>query len=377
MSWQKNMSGIPSLTMTTRIENSRPNISFSGAPFLLAWNSSFLCPKDTILLSRLSNPQQKMRTAKFSRRKDRVRLTQPVNTDIRKSTQLNQPVILMDQKHVKRSAALSYKAWEKELPIDYEGRAFLLSGIKDGFHIVDSETISNYVEVENYRSATAEHSHAQVEKQIYTEIDNGCYRIVNKKPHSVSALGAIPKKNSPDVRLIHDASRPSGSALNDYAINNPFRYQSIQDAVDLVTPGCYFAKLDLSNAFRSVISHSSNHKATGLKWLFQGDKHYTYLIDERLPFGAKKSPQIFNSITQAVREMMKRRGYNTIICYLDDFLIVAQTFSECMQALNELLRLLRRLGFQINYNKLEGPTYHNLSRNHFGLSNNDFVDTRR
>ena len=232
----------------------------------------------------------------------------------------------------------------------------MLSGIKDGFHIVDSKNISNYVEVENYRSATAEHSRAQVEKQIYNEIDNGRYRIVNKKPHIVSAIGAIPKKNSPDVRLIHDASRPSGSALNDYAINNPFRYQSIQDAVDLVTPGCYFAKLDLSNAFRSVKSHSSNHKATGLKWLFQGDKHYTYLIDERLPFGAKKSPQIFNSITQAVREMMKRRGYNTIICYLDDFLIVAQTFSECMQALNELLRLLRRLGFQINYNKLEGPT---------------------
>ena len=56
------------------------------------------------------------------------------------------------------------------------------------------------------------------------------------------------------------------------------------------------------------------------------------------------------------REMMKRRGYYTIICYLDDFLIVAQTFSECIQVLNELLCLLRRLGFQINYNKLEGPT---------------------
>ena len=134
--------------------------------------------------------------------------------------------------------------------------------------------------MENYRSATAEHSPAQVEKQICTEIDNGRYRMVNKKTHIVSALGVIPKKNSRDVRLIHDASQPSGSALNDYAINNPFRYQSIQDAVDLVTPGCYYAKLDLTNAFRSVNSHSSNHKATGLKWRFQGDKYYTYLIDD-------------------------------------------------------------------------------------------------
>ena len=120
----------------------------------------------------------------------------------------------------------------------------------------------------------------------------------------MSALGAIPKKNSKDVRLIHDASRPSASALNDYGINNPFRYQSIQDAVDLVIPGCYFAKLDLSNALRCAKSHSSNHKATGLKWRFQGDEHYTYLIDKQLPLGARKSPEIFNSITQVVREMM-------------------------------------------------------------------------
>ena len=210
--------------------------------------------------------------------------------------------------------------------------------------------------MENYRSATADNSRAQVENQICTEIDNGRYRIINEKPHTVSALGAIPKKNSTDVRLIHDASRPSGSAFNDYAINNPFRYQSIRDAIDLVTPGCYFAKLDLSNAFRCVKSHSSNYKATGLKWRFQGDKHYTYLTDERLPFGARKSREIFNSIMQAVREIMKCRRYNTIICYLDDFLIVAQTYSECLQALNELLCLLRRLGFQINYNKLKGPT---------------------
>ena len=90
-------------------------------------------------------------------------------------------------------------------------------------------------------------------------------------------------------------------------------------------------------------SHSSNFKATGLKWRFQGDKHFTYLIDARLPFGARKSTGIFNSITQAVREMMQRRGYDTIICYLDDFLIVAEIYmySECIQASNELLCLLR------------------------------------
>ena len=45
----------------------------------------------------------------------------------------------------------------------------------------------------------------------------------------------------------------------------------------------------------------------------------------------------------------------TIVGYLDDFLIITSTYDECLQALNVLLQLLQELGFQINYNKLEGP----------------------
>ena len=122
-----------------------------------------------------------------------------------------------------------------------------------------------------------------------------------------------------------------------------------------MTPNCFFAKLDLANAYRSVKIHPSNYKATGLKWRFNNDKHYTYLIDERLPFGAAGLPQIFNAITQAVRAIMAKKGYRTIVCYLDDFLIIASMYDECLQAQNVLLRLLREFGFQIKYNKLVGP----------------------
>ena len=62
----------------------------------------------------------------------------------------------------------------------------------------------------------------------------------------------------------------------------------MQDAIDLVTPVSYFAKIDLANAYRSVKIHPSNYKATDLKWRFKGDKNFTYMIDERLPFGASR-----------------------------------------------------------------------------------------
>ena len=158
------------------------------------------------------------------------------------------------------------------------------------------------------------------------------------------------------MRLIHDASRPAGHALNDFASTNHFKYQSIQNASELVTRGCWLAKLDLANAYRCVKIHPSNFKATGLKWRFANDKFETLLIDERLSFGASKSPEIFNKLTQAVRAIMAKKGYKTIVCYLDDFLIVAQTYDECIHTLNVLIHLLRQLGFHINYNKVEGPS---------------------
>lgn len=117
---------------------------------------------------------------------------------------------------------------------------------------------------------------AHVDKQILTELENGRYRIINKKSNIISAFGAISKKNSENVQLIHDASgRPAGHALNDFATTHHFKYQSVQDAVDLITPGCYFVKLDLANAYWCGKIHPSNYKATGLKWRFKGNSHDT------------------------------------------------------------------------------------------------------
>ena len=205
-------------------------------------------------------------------------------------------------------------------------REFILDGIKNGFNIIAPESVPISVEMDNYSSAMERNVRAQDESQILTEIQNGRYRIVDHKPCITSALGAIPKKDSNKIRLIQDASRPTGEALHDYATIDHFQYQSVQDPVNLVTPGCFFAHLDLANAYRSVKIHESNFKAMGLKWCFSNEDHYNYMIDERLPFGASRSPLIFHSIKQAVRAIMAKKGFNTIVCYLDDFLIIASTY---------------------------------------------------
>ena len=213
------------------------------------------------------------------------------------------------------------------------------------------------VETPNYKSATNSEARPYVERQIKDELANGHYVIVENKPQIVSALGAIPKDASNKTyRIIHDASRPYGSALNDFADHDPFRYQSLQDAIDLVKPGYYLGKIDLKNAFRSVGISPSNYCATGLKWRFSGHKEDTYMVDTRVCFGGRRSPEIFNMLSQAVVAMMNSYGYMSVVCYCDDFLIVEPTYDKCKAAMSFLMWLLRRLGFSISYNKVLGPS---------------------
>ena len=250
---------------------------------------------------------------------------------------------------------LNLATWETELRNDKD-QDFLLDGLSNGFKILPATSDITQVECDNYKSATDPAHRGKVEAQLKEEMRKGNYELSRTKPAIVSALGAIPKKGSDDIRLIHDCSRPEGFALNDYAEAERFSYQTLDDAVKMLQQGSYMAKIDLKSAYRSVPIHPSNHSATGLKWRFDGDSEYSYLFDKRLPFGARLSPSIFDKLSQAVKRMMQRRGFHTIVVYLDDFLIIGSTYDECLLAFQTLIDLLVRLGFEINWRKVTYPT---------------------
>ena len=194
-----------------------------------------------------------------------------------------------------------------------------------------------------------------VEKQILEELRNGRYILTNRRPRIISALGAIPKNgDGSKVRLIHDCSRPTGSALNDLTTLEKFCYQSVQDAVKLITPGCYMSKIDLSAAYRSVKISATDYEVSGLSWDFEPDKT-SYIYDTRLMFGARLAPGIFTELSQAVCRIYKKGEHQGIISYLDDFLLVSPDYLSAKEHMRQLMALLRRLGFAISFPKLAGP----------------------
>ena len=229
-----------------------------------------------------------------------------------------------------------------------------MDGITNGFKIIPDNLHLEDSTVDNYRSATNPSVRVQVEKQILTEIQNGNCFITTEKPTIVSALGAIPKPDSSDIRLIHDCSRPESTSLNSYASCEHYSYETVDKVTANIKQGAYMTKIDLKSAYRHVPIHPSNYRATGLKWTFTNEHTFTYLYDTKLPFGAKRSPEIFHRLTQSITRMMKQRGF-FVVAYLDDFLIISDTEHECWTAFWELVNLLERLGLSVNWNKVTHP----------------------
>ncbi|CAG2196096.1 unnamed protein product [Mytilus edulis] len=257
---------------------------------------------------------------------------------------------------VKPLRDLHLDAWVTELKYDFD-KEYLLHGIEFGFDIVTSAAneLPSGIVGKNHPSASPNNPlYEKAHLQILNEIECGNYVFAEKTPRIISPLAVIPKPDG-GVRIIHDCSRPEGSAVNSFVGKiEKQRFQTLDEASKLVTPNCYMAKVDLKTAYRSVNLSSQSQEVTGLKWTFPDGTDYTF-YDTKLPFGSKLAPHIFHRLSQAVRRMMSRRGF-TIIAYLDDFFICETTKQRCIQALNILLALLRKLGFMINWSKVVDPT---------------------
>ena len=203
---------------------------------------------------------------------------------------------------------LCFAAWEEELYDDCD-RQFILNGIKNGFDIIDDDPEITPVSCGNHPSARPNSPlFEKATSQVIKEIQNGHYVVCDTPPKIVSPMAAIPKPDG-DVRLINDCSCPVGEAVNDYCSTDwQQKFARVDDAAAVMTEGCFFAKVDLKSAYRSVGLSKASQEVTGLSWVIDGKT--VYLKDTRLPFGARRSVGIFHRLTQAVKRMTSPRGYD-------------------------------------------------------------------
>ena len=210
--------------------------------------------------------------------------------------------------------------------------------------------------MENNKSSSGPGTQDQIEAQLVKGLQQDRFAVADQShmPKIINALGAVPKKNSDEVRMIMDCSRPPTMNPNSYIDLEHYKYVTVDDAANICQPGCWLAKLDLKNGYRTVGTHPDSWRVTGMSWCFNGSKVPTYLYAKRLPFGARASPMTFHRLTQAACRMVANKGY-AVLAYLDEFLIIELTQLRCRAAFDMPASLLESLGFTINWTKVVSP----------------------
>lgn len=154
----------------------------------------------------------------------------------------------------------------------------------------------------------------------------------------ISSIFLTPKPNG-KYRFILNLKN-----LNRFIMTDHFKLEDLRTAIKLVTQGCWMTTLDLKDAYLLVKIHENSKKY--LRFIY-GQKLYQFNV---LPFGLNTAPFVFTKITKPIVKLLRTAGLLSTL-YLDDWLLLGRTFSDCVQNLDITKKLLVSLGFIINEEK--------------------------
>lgn len=184
---------------------------------------------------------------------------------------------------------------------------------------------------------------------------------VNGYPLCASPIGAVPKKNSGKVRVIHDLSAPKGGdSINGGIDDGSLEISSFGHAARAVRRagrGAWLIKLDVEAAYKQVPVQPGDWHLLGFE--FEGKLYY----ERVLPFGLRSSCRLWELFAAALHFMCEKLNCGVpheVIHYVDDFLFVVSPIGgePAAQRLLELaLALCKHLGVPMatGPGKVEGP----------------------
>ena len=173
----------------------------------------------------------------------------------------------------------------------------------------------------------------------------------------ISPLHVIPKPGSSKVRMIFNLYQPVGKSVNDNILEarKPVKYCSVHEVGQHLLSFSYrkawLAKVDLTDAYRMVPIRKRDWKYLGMA------VNGRYFIDRMLPMGASSSCQLFQRISNSLKEMFYKYCpvEAQLFNYLDDFLFVAFSKENCEVALHVFEELCQELNLPLAEHKTIPP----------------------
>ncbi len=256
---------------------------------------------------------------------------------------------------------LRLEAWKARLeeikyPLTNEILDFLTRGADVGLRSADFTRVRRCA---NLPSATGEANEKKILDELIKETSlgrlAGPFLSVPIPNLQISPIGAVPKKNSEKLRMIHHLSYPrdkSGTSINAQIADFDCQYLAFDSAVDRIRrigKSCLLSKFDVNEAYRYLRIRPDQQIAFGI--CFRG----LYYFERCLPFGLKSAPAIFEKFATAINAFMAFKNLQ-VVHFMDDFLCISS--SDIQSAVSDfigVLTIFKELGVSISARKLVKP----------------------
>ena len=197
----------------------------------------------------------------------------------------------------------------------------------------------------------------------------------------VNSILGVPKKDAPDKPRM--CVNLTGSKVNEKLEFVKFLYPSFDDCTDLLYPGAWLAKVDLTDGFFHRLVHQASRKYLGIKIPATGEL-WRYTV---LPFGLSISPHFFCAAVSEVHRTLRSHplfkgapvlnlptssDYDPskpvvyqvdtgggVMCsmawYVDDCMLSCPSATKCRKAIAVVSKALTNLGLREKKSKRELP----------------------
>ncbi len=248
---------------------------------------------------------------------------------------------------------LPYLQGYPQSEIDYlydgftQGFSVGFSGQKISFFSKNSKKLQNALQVARHK----------ISEEVQAGRVSGPHATPPLPNFRVSPLSIRPKKQEGKFRLLHNLSYPYNESSTNSGIaveHKSVHYQQLSDAIKSIVKvgnNCYLSKCDVAQAFRLIPLAKNDYNLMG----FYFDNAYYY--DRCLPQGCGSSCKIWERFSTALHWVATNKLSIPFMHHiLDDFLIIASTYSACKAQLDRFLDFCKHICVPMAPEKTVGPT---------------------
>lgn len=214
---------------------------------------------------------------------------------------------------------------------------YILNIIRFGYDIEMSEIPQQYTSrTNNLSKVQTAHVNNEVNSLLKLGVVTKCLPCVGQ---FISPVFCVPKPDG-SYRMILNLKQ-----FNKSVEYNHFKMECLEHALQLLTPGCFMASVDLQKAYHSLLVAVNSRKFLRFNW---NEQLYEYTV---LPFGLSSAPRIFTKVLKVLLSTLREKMGITLVAYLDDTFIVNANYDQLLIQLKEMIELFEKAGFFVNFDK--------------------------